>query len=240
MRTIRNDLSVLSVAAEYAIEQEWAGTNPVTQLGKRALRYKKAVFVLPPPEDIETALASVSGPLEDLCRFLRHTGARRDEARDLHWNDVDIARRSATLRDTKNGTSRTIALNDEAVAIVNARPRSLLCPNVFTRLDGKPYGQVSPGWREGQYRAIKRAAETKGKYHRFRLHDLRHIYAIEYLRGGGNLYTLQKQLGHGSIRQTEEYLQFLTPEEQERVKSGAAQNPAQMHRFTVANGSGNG
>ncbi len=67
-----------------------------------------------------------------------------------------------------------------------------------------------------------------------------HIYAIEYLRSGGNLYALQKQLGHGSIRQTEWYLQFLTPEEQERAKSGSAQNPAQVHRFTVANGAENG
>src|SRR5690606_26282719 len=89
---------------------------------------------------------------------------------------------------------------------------------------------------EAMYRALKR----KPKFHRFRLHDLRHIYAINYLREGGNLYALQKQLGHGSIRQTEEYLQFLTPEEQEKVKAGSAQNPAQVHRFPVAEGEKNG
>lgn len=236
IRTIKNDLSVLSIAAEYAIEQDWAGTNPVANLSKRTLRQKRKTFVLPPPEDIELGLSCVAGPLEQLCRFLLSTGARRDEAVNLLWDDVDIARRSATLRDTKNRATRTIALSDEAMAIAQARPRSIKCKNVFTRNDGEAYRQASPGWREAMYRAIKR----KPKFNRFRLHDLRHIYAINYLREGGNLYALQKQLGHGSIRQTEEYLQFLTPEEQEKVKAGSAQNPAQVHRFPVADSAENG
>lgn len=231
IRTIKNDLSVLSGAAEYAVEHDWAGTNPVTQIGKRPLRHKPAAFVLPTPADIELALSSVSGPLEQLCRFLRHTGMRRDEAAFLRWQDVDLKRGAATLGNTKNNLTRTVALNDAAVAIIKARPHSLKCDLIFTRLDGLPYSQVSPGWREAMYRAAK----AKPKFRRFRLHDLRHIYAIEYLRDGGNLYALQKQLGHGSIRQTEYYLQFLTPEEQEKVKAGPSQNPAHIHRFSSSN-----
>ena len=235
IRTIRNDLSVLSLAAEYAIGQDWVGTNPVTQIGKRPMRYKAPVFVLPPDDDIELVLSSVAGPLEQLCRFLRHTGMRRDEAAYLRWDDVDLPRCAATLFDTKSGKVRTVALNPKAMEIVRARPHSIRSDHVFTRNDGEPYRQVSPGWREAIYRA-----QAKRKFHRFRLHDLRHIYAIEYLRENGNLYSLQKQLGHGSIRQTEWYLQFLTPDEQEKAKSGPAQNPAQMHRFELKEGAKNG
>ncbi len=47
----------------------------------------------------------------------------------------------------------------------------------------------------------------------FRFHDLRHKYAIDYLKTGGKIYTLQKLLGHASIKTTELYLTYLTPEE---------------------------
>jgi len=236
VRTIKNDLSVLSGAAEYAIEQEWGGINPVAQLGKRQMRYKAKVFVLPPPADIELVLSCVAGPLEQLCRFLRHTGMRRDEGADLRWQDVDLVRAAATLPVTKSGTIRTVSLNAEAMAILKARPRQIANDLVFAKNDGEAYAAVTQGFREARVRALKK----RPKLQRFRLHDLRHIYAIEYLQAGGNLYALQKQLGHGSIRQTEWYLQFLTPEEQERAKSGSAQSPAQVHRFSIANGGENG
>lgn len=62
----------------------------------------------------------------------------------------------------------------------------------------------------------------------FRFHDLRHRYAVDYLRDGGNIYDLQKILGHSSIRTTELYLDYLTPDEQKFAKYGLAQNPAQV------------
>lgn len=235
VRTIKNDLSVLSVAAEYAIERDWAGTNPVTEIGKRALRYKPPVFVLPPDDDVELVLGCIAGPLEQLCRALRHTGMRRDEAVFLKWQDVDLTRRAVTLFQTKSGVARTISLNESAAELIDRRPRQPGNPYVFTRNDGEIYKGASLGFRQAKLKA-----SGIRKYVAFRLHDLRHIFAIEYLRDNGNLYALQKQLGHGSIRQTEWYLQFLTPEEQEKAKSGPAQKPAHMHGFTLAKGGENG
>ena len=215
IRTIKNDLSVLSGAAQFAMEHDWAAVNPVQQIGKRPLRHKPAVFVCPPEADIELALSCVCGPLEQLCRFLRHTGMRRDEATYLRWQDVDMKRRAATLPETKNGKGRTVALDDAAMAILEGRGGQGL---VFTRNDGEVYTGVSQGWREAIYKAQMSAQKERRRFQRFRLHDLRHIYAIEYLRDGGNLYALQKQLGHSSIRQTELYLAHLTPDEQDRAK----------------------
>jgi integrase/recombinase XerD len=61
-----------------------------------------------------------------------------------------------------------------------------------------------------------------------RFHDLRHFFAVSYLRAGGNIYDLQKTLGHTSIKTTEIYLDFLTPEEQHIAMFGPAQKPAQI------------
>jgi integrase/recombinase XerD len=52
---------------------------------------------------------------------------------------------------------------------------------------------------------------------------LRHLWAVEALRGGMGLYALSKHLGHTSVSVTERvYLAFLTPEEAEAAKAKAA------------------
>ena len=38
-----------------------------------------------------------------------------------------------------------------------------------------------------------------------RFHDLRHTFASNFLMGGGNIYDLQKILGHSTIQVTERY-----------------------------------
>jgi integrase/recombinase XerD len=49
-----------------------------------------------------------------------------------------------------------------------------------------------------------------------------------------DIYTLSKHLGHTSVKTTEIYLAFLTPEESDRAKRAAAQNTAQPRRFAEA------
>jgi site-specific recombinase XerD len=42
---------------------------------------------------------------------------------------------------------------------------------------------------------------------RFSPHTLRHTFAVQYLRAGGNLFYLSKILGHTSVTTTQKYLQ---------------------------------
>jgi site-specific recombinase XerD len=42
---------------------------------------------------------------------------------------------------------------------------------------------------------------------RFSPHTLRHTFAVQYLRAGGNLFYLSKILGHSSVTTTQKYLQ---------------------------------
>jgi integrase/recombinase XerD len=60
----------------------------------------------------------------------------------------------------------------------------------------------------------RKAAQAGDGFRGFRFHDLRHLYAVEYLKAGrGSLYDLQQLLGHASVKTTEIYLAFLTPEQ---------------------------
>jgi site-specific recombinase XerD len=49
------------------------------------------------------------------------------------------------------------------------------------------------------------------------LHTLRHTFSVNYLRAGGNLYYLQRILGHSSISTTERYLRSLGIADLQRV-----------------------
>ena len=74
---------------------------------------------------------------------------------------------------------------------------------------------------------VKKAVEKKLIGRAFRFHDLRHWYAVDYLRRRGNIYDLQQILGHNSIKTTERYLAYLTAEQQKQAKYGRAQEATQ-------------
>jgi len=232
--TIRRDLTVLSQAAEYATERGYGAANPVAEIGKRQLRYTKPQFVRPDERSIETTITCAYGNLMPLAWFLRFTGMRLEEAATLRWSDIDEARGSATLEDTKNRRTRAVKMDERALAVLAWQPRTSPWPfpaKDRTTGEYRPYKQASTNWQEAKARAQKSAQKDKWHYTPFRLHDLRHIYAIEHLASGGNLYALQLQLGHGTIRQTEEYLQYLTPEEAKLAVDRSAQEAAQPQRF---------
>ena len=84
-----------------------------------------------------------------------------------------------------------------------------------------PYGNFASAFGAVMRRVV--AAEKKAKlpFRRFRVHDLRHGFAIRWLRNGGGIYELSKHLGHTSVRTTEIYLSFLITHEQAGAQMGA-------------------
>ncbi len=83
--------------------------------------------------------------------------------------------------------------------------------------------------------------QSGGQFRPFRFHDLRHLFAVEYLRElRGTIYSLQQELGHTSIKTTEGYLAYLTPSEQQAAKHGVIQNAQQDQRLAASEGPENG
>jgi len=188
------------------------------------MRYKPPVFVRPSDGDVEAMIACLYGKvMPDYARFVLATGMRRDEALYLKRSQIDLRRKSARLDDTKNSSVRTVSLSDEAIVIVRRQPVNIDCPDhLFVSSRGEPFKRATEMMREANIRLAKKAQEkAQPAPARVMIHDLRHLYAIRYLESGGNLYALQLQLGHGSIRQTEWYLRFLTPEMALAAKNAA-------------------
>jgi integrase/recombinase XerD len=60
-----------------------------------------------------------------------------------------------------------------------------------------------------------------GTFTRFRFHDLRHRFAVDYLKNKvGSIHELQQHLGHTSVKTTEIYLDYLTGPEKNAATSG--------------------
>jgi integrase/recombinase XerD len=71
---------------------------------------------------------------------------------------------------------------------------------------------------------VIRELEARGKkagrpFRRFRVHDLRHGFAIRWLKAGGDIYRLSRHLGHTSVKTTEIYLGYLTNDEVDVIRN---------------------
>lgn len=220
--TINRYLSVVSGISNHVKELPgWPEINPVSLLPKKPRRERRAHYIRPPASDVEAYFVRMQGTFGDLCRVALESGARMDELVYLHRDHAKGGQ--ATFHDTKSGIPRTIPWTPTARAIVDRQPAIVGSPYLFNSSNKGPYKRATEMWREVVIRAQNMAQKTGRKLTRMRFHDLRHEYAIRYLESGGSLYTLQKLLGHGSIRQTEWYLAYLTPDQQERAMAATAQ-----------------
>jgi integrase/recombinase XerD len=74
----------------------------------------------------------------------------------------------------------------------------------------------------------KQAQKQEQPFQPFRFHDLRHRHAVDWLKSGGSIYDLQQRLGHTSVKTTEIYLAFLTPEEKRQAMFAARDEQGQI------------
>ena len=69
-------------------------------------------------DEADRLIAACSPHLAALVRFALATGCRAREITGLEWERVDLARQTAWLNLTKNGTPRGVPLNNDAVDVL--------------------------------------------------------------------------------------------------------------------------
>lgn len=122
--TVRLELAMLGHLFRVAI-QEWGiglTFNPVANIRKPspgAGRDRRLTR-----EELESLFAAAdthSNPMLGwIVRLAVETGMRSSEITGLHRTQVELERRVVTLRDTKNGSNRTVPLTKEAAEILRA------------------------------------------------------------------------------------------------------------------------
>lgn len=145
------------------------------------------------------AIGEYSDHLTPMVLLSLHTGCRRGEMFSLTWDSVSFSSARLTIRGSrsKNGQSRIIALNREALHALRewrkVAPRAEL---VFPGPKGSKMGHIKSSWKR-----VLKDAEITG----FRWHDLRHTFASYLVMAGVDLNTVRELMGHTDIAMTLRY-----------------------------------
>jgi integrase/recombinase XerD len=234
--TIKRDLVALSSVMNYAIDQTWCESNPVLARMSR-IKERREPINLPHDEDIKLVLSRAPGLWPYLIRAALVTGCREDELIKAGWRDYDAQRRELTVVG-KGSKKRVVDLSwGEGYKLFESIPVFAGKPSIFWRHDdkrvrsdskrkptfrGDPIEDPGPTFARIGNATEQWAAENGVQFVRFVFHDLRHRHAVDYLKAGGNIYDLQARLGHSTVKQTEEYLKHVSPEQARIAKYGRA------------------
>ncbi len=164
--------------------------NPAAKIGRAEIKQK--LLILPERGQFVKLVEAVrkngawcSKDCADFIQFLAFTGARKDEAAHVIWEDVDFSGARVLLRITKGGRPRFVPLIGEALALLN-------------RMRGDRYDEEQSVHvlrvREAQ-KAIDAAAKKIGMV-RITHHDLRHLFATTCIEAGVDIPTVSRWLGH--------------------------------------------
>lgn len=141
---------------------------------------------------------------------------RAGEIAGLLWTDIDFSKRLIMVGrsydgPTKNGEIRYVPLLDVLMPLLidwrKKFPDSLL---VFPSESGEMQQESARIFQEILHRVLDRAGFPKvsrsGKVKRYIVfHDLRHTFASHWMMNHGNIFKLQKILGHKSLQMTLRY-----------------------------------
>jgi integrase len=194
-------LSTLSAMLQRAVELGYLTRNPAR--GMRRAREHMTALPLVSPADQERLIQQLPARMRLLFLAALDTGARLGELLRLERRDVDLDTGSLLLRQTKSRRPRIVRLSRRLVAQLAPSCADDGAPaRIFKDARGAD-GCLRWAWRK----AFKRAAAAI-RQPALRIHDLRHLAAINLVRAGVDLPTVQAHLGHKHLLSTLRYAAY--------------------------------
>ncbi len=135
--------------------------------------------------------------------LLLDTGIRARELCNLNLEDVDMGGGAITIRKSKSGKPRLVYIGRTTRRALRAylRTRRGDCPALFASAFDDRLSYL--GLREILRRRARDAGIAEPTLHQFR-----RAFAIGYLRNGGDVFTLQKLMGHSDLGVLRLYLKL--------------------------------
>lgn len=220
--TIRRDLVAVSSVLGFCEDEDWIDQN-VAFARLRRLKERRDPIVLPEHEHIAYVVDRAPGLLATMIETALASGCRQAELAGLQRPRLDFTRKQIAIVG-KGRKLRTIDMHG-AYAILSRAPIHVRSKWVFWHDDGEPYRNVASRFLAIVKSAQKQAQRDRVEFRPFAFHHLRHRFAVDFLKNRvGGLYELRDHLGHSSVKTTEIYLAYLTPEEKAWAKGEAGTN----------------
>lgn len=126
---------------------------------------------------------------------LANTGARRGEILNLRKEDIDLETGLIHFKKTKNGHERFVRMSANLMVLLKEKIIKLHGEFVFKEEARCPYGA-------GILNLLKKFKAYFPMEKDWCCHSLRHSFAYNFLKAGGEMYQLQAILGHQGIQVT--------------------------------------
>lgn len=209
-KTLKHYRDTLAVLFKHAKAWGWTAANPMDGVNAiTKIRDERTRFLT---DDERTKLldackASENKSLYPVVVFALSTGARKSEILTLALADLDLDRRAATLRNTKNGDTRTAPVAPylaDVLADQKAKAEAL-----YSKIDTPPATKWlfprSDGLEPIDIRTAWENARDKAGLADFRFHDLRHSTASYLAMKGASLVEIAEVLGHRTLQMVRRY-----------------------------------
>ena len=217
-KTVRNILTLLGSVLNVGVELNWLEKVPT--LKKPSIDVASMEFsYLHNAVEIKRFLGAAKRVNERGYRLFKlavFTGMRLGELAALKWSDIDFEQGVILVKHsfsdtTKSNKARVVpilkAIQDELMSWHQTAASLFVCPTKT----GTMLSKSNRLNKDVLYQTLERAGfkkwrDRRGKEHRYiRFHDLRHTFASFWMRNGGDIFRLQKILGHSSPQMTMRY-----------------------------------
>jgi len=206
-KTLHNILTLLISMLNMAVDLNWVKSRPNVKKPKLP---RVGYSYLRTEDDVKKFLVAAREEKQgvfELYYTAIYTGMRAGELLGLQWSAVDFKRRLVTVRrsyasTTKTDETRYVPLLDVLLPVL--REWKLRCTSDTWVFPSEVGTMQLPSARVLQ-ETLKRVREESEIPYYFKFHDLRHTFASHWMMGGGDLFRLQKVLGHKSTEMTQRY-----------------------------------
>lgn len=196
----------------WAFKEELLSVNPVKRLEMpRVDRRRLPAVSGAQVQQLLKLCRKGTQPLRDcaVVMVLFDTGIRVQEAVNLQLGDLLFGRGLLRIHG-KGNKERFVPIGARAMQALNVylrrerRPAHAGVPSVFLGRGGQPLTKSGIG-----IRLLKLAQSLGVPRADCSPHTFRRGFAVEFLRNGGDVFTLQQILGHSSLEMTRRYVNFL-------------------------------
>ncbi|MBM4447536.1 MAG: hypothetical protein FJ023_09400 [Chloroflexi bacterium] len=210
--TVQGYVRTLKAFFSWLIREDYVNYNPMT-----AIPVPRA-----PVKIIDTLTVDHIKRLVDLCRrtdgigcrnlsillLLLDSGIRVSELIAIDLDDLNLTEGFITIRGAKGGKERTVPIGSLAQKVLwkyiyTYRPKPLTDSEKKLYLNDKGLPLTRNGIQQMLRRCGKKAGVTGV---RCSPHTFRHTFAKNYLLNGGDIFSLQKILGHTSLASVRTYI----------------------------------
>ena len=139
-----------------------------------------------------------------IVNWVLATGNRAGTIVDVRLGDIDFRNNEITLRHTKNKKAQIVPLSSRLAAIIKEY--------IYTWRHGTGSEDFLFPNQANEQLTVEALAHSFTKYCKRRgstktsIHGLRHSFALNWIRNGGNQFKLQKILGHSTLDMTRRYV----------------------------------